>query len=148
MSDEVKTDETEEPIGRELNPRQLAFCKEYCLDLSPADAAIRAGYTENRAAAQTHAYRLLENDRIRAEIDRILTGSSRAQIPEIIAENIKLWRAIAANTEIKPSDRLKASELAGKYAAMFVDKLEIKNDGPIVIKYDDGINGNSDSKSE
>lgn len=135
MSDEVKTDDAP---TRELNDRQMAFCREYALVLNATEAAIRAGYTENRDAAQAQGSRLLSNAIIRAEIERILNESSRAQIPEIIKENLELWRKMAANTELSPKDRLKASELAGKYAAMFIDKVEVKNEGPVIIKYDDG----------
>lgn len=129
---------SEDIESKELNDRQLAFIREYVVDLSPADAAMRAGYTDNREAARVQGYRLLENATVRSEIERILNESSRAQIPEIIAENIKMWREMANNSELSPKDRLKASELAGKYAAMFVDKVEVKNDGPVVIRYDDG----------
>ena len=133
MSDDVKTDDAP---NRELNDRQKAFCMSYTKDFNGSRAAIEAGYSED--SSRQIASELLTKPNIRAEIERILNESSRAQIPEIIKENLELWRKMAANTELSPKDRLKASELAGKYAAMFIDKVEVKNEGPVIIRYDDG----------
>jgi phage terminase small subunit len=164
MSEELKTDETEDALeGSKLNDRQLAFCREYTLDFKPTDAAIRAGYTDNRESAQVHASRLLSKAMIRTEIDRILKEREDSQREEIRARVLEELSKIAMDDingsdamrdkdgnvlGVNRKDRLKALELLGKYSALFVDKLEIKNDGPIVIKYDDGINGDSNGKQE
>ena len=140
MSDEVKTDDSEEPIGPKLNDRQLAFCREYTLDFRGTDAAVRAGYTDNRDAAGVHACRLLADARIRAEIDRILRAREDAQREEIRARVLEELAKIAMDDVsgsdaikdkegnpigVNRKDRLKALELLGKYSALFVDKVEL-----------------------
>ena len=163
MSDEVKTDETEEQIGKELTDKQKAFCREYVLDFTGSAAAIRAGYSDKPDSAKVIASNLLTQVNVRAEIDRILKAREDSQREEIRARVLEELAKIAMDDingsdamrdkegnilGVNRKDRLKALELLGKYSALFVDKVEIKNDGPIVIKYDDGINGDSNGKQE
>ena len=163
MSDEVKTDETEEQIGKELTDKQKAFCREYVLDFTGSAAAIRAGYSDKPDSAKVIASNLLTQVNVRDEIDRILKAREDSQREEIRARVLEELAKIAMDDingsdamrdkegnilGVNRKDRLKALELLGKYSALFVDKVEIKNDGPIVIKYDDGINGDSNGKQE
>ena len=163
MSEQLKTDETEEQIGKELTDKQKAFCREYVLDFTGSAAAIRAGYSDKPDSAKVIASNLLTQVNVRAEIDRILKAREDSQREEIRARVLEELSKIAMDDingsdamrdkdgnvlGVNRKDRLKALELLGKYSALFVDKLEIKNDGPIVIKYDDGINGDSNGKQE
>lgn len=52
-----------------LNPKQARFVTEYLVDLNGAAAAIRAGYSENRA--KQAAYELLEREDVKAAIDEL-----------------------------------------------------------------------------
>ena len=81
MSDDVKTDDAP---NRELNDRQKAFCMSYTKDFNGSRAAIEAGYSED--SSRQIASELLTKPNIRAEIERILNESSRAQIPEITGQ--------------------------------------------------------------
>jgi len=163
MSEQLKTDETEEQIGKELTDKQKAFCREYVLDFTGSAAAIRAGYSDKPDSAKVIASNLLTQVNVRAEIDRILKAREDSQREEIRARVLEELAKIAMDDingsdamrdkegnilGVNRKDRLKALELLGKYSALFVDKVEIKNDGPIVIKYDDGINGDSNGKQE
>lgn len=54
--------------ARPLNDKQKAFAREYLIDLNASAAAIRAGYAPK--AAGQHAFKLLKNAQIQAEIDK------------------------------------------------------------------------------
>ena len=140
MSDEVKTDETEEQEGKELTAKQAAFCREYVLDFNSAGAARRAGYSDNPDSCKTEGCRLLTNAYIRSEIDRILKAREDAQREEIRARVLEELAKIAMDDingsdamrdkegnilGVNRKDRLKALELLGKYSALFVDKVEL-----------------------
>lgn len=158
MSDEVKTEEMEESGGKELTDKQEAFCSQYCIDFNGSAAAIRAGYSET--SSRQIASELLTKPNIRSRIDSILKAREDAQREEIRARVLEELGKIAMDDMtgsdtirdkegnpigVSRKDRLKALELLGKYSALFVDKIEVKNDGPVLIKYDDGENGNSNS---
>lgn len=51
-----------------LTAKQMAFCREYVIDFVGSQAAIRAGYSP--AGADVTATRLLQDDRIKDEIER------------------------------------------------------------------------------
>lgn len=69
---------------RKLNARQSAFVREYLVDLNATQAAIRAGYSENTAAAQ--ASRLLRNVNVKSAIAK--AKRERANKVEITAERV------------------------------------------------------------
>ena len=52
-----------------LSQKRLRFCQEYVIDCNASQAYIRAGYTAKNADA--NATRLMGNDGIRAEIERL-----------------------------------------------------------------------------
>lgn len=55
----------------DLTPKQERFAIEYLLDMNATQAAIRAGYATRSAEMQ--GCRLLKNDKVRAEIDKVRT---------------------------------------------------------------------------
>jgi phage terminase small subunit len=67
-----------------LTLKQLAFCREYLVDLNATQAAIRAGYSPRTAASQGE--RLLRNVEVEKEI--ALRIQERAQRAEITAERV------------------------------------------------------------
>jgi len=66
---QVNTALTAAPVLKPLNPKQRAFCREYCKDHNGAQAAIRAGYSADSAAVI--ACELLIKPNIQAEIARL-----------------------------------------------------------------------------
>src|SRR6516165_124399 len=67
-----------------LGPRQLAFCREYLIDLNATQAAIRAGYKPK--TANKTGPRLLVRVGIQLEIQRLM--NERAARLEIKADNV------------------------------------------------------------
>lgn len=129
-----------EPQGRKLTAKELAFCREYLIDLNATQAAIRAGYNE-RSARQV-AHRLLTKDYIQQEIQQLM--DKRAEKVELTAEWIlaktqKLALICLGEEEIETTnlkgelvkrrrfDSLgagRALELLGKHKKLFTDKVE------------------------
>lgn len=53
-----------------LSHQRIRFCNEYVVDLNATAAAVRAGYSESRAA--TTAYDLMQHPEVKAEIEDLL----------------------------------------------------------------------------
>jgi phage terminase small subunit len=88
-----KDKKTEQP----LKDKQLAFCREYIVDLNQTQAAIRAGYSEKTAGAT--ASRLLKNVKIQDEINRL--KEERAERTGITADEVVEHLARIAFMDIK-----------------------------------------------
>jgi len=106
----------------ELNPKQKAFCEEYILDNNAAQSAIRAGYSEKTARAI--GAKLLTKVDIRNYIALMRNVIIRDK-DKIINDNIEFWRKIRDSATEETKDQLKASEMMGRYAGMFTDKIEL-----------------------
>ena len=115
-----------------MTTKQELFIVEYLKDFNATQAAIRAGYAENGAAVTGHE--LLRNPNIQEII--------KSKISDILGDKdvylmrlIQYWVNVLNDTTLKESDRLKASELLGKYAGAFVEKVQISdpNGDPIQI---------------
>ena len=104
-----------------MNGKQLAFVHEYIKDYNATQAGIRAGYSPKTAYSQAHE--LLKKPEIQTEIQNLFREAV-GPTEKIIKDNIDLWRSIMLDPEVRESDRLKASELIGKYAGMFTEKIE------------------------
>lgn len=66
-------------MAKKLNPKQIAFCEEYIIDLNATQAAIRAGYSAKTAQAQSS--RLLSNVMVNEYITELkLNRSERTAI--------------------------------------------------------------------
>lgn len=75
-----------------LNPRQIRFANEYCIDFNATQAAIRAGYSEKTAGAQGHD--LLKVPEIAARIEE--RKEELAAIAEVDAAWVlRQWKQIA-----------------------------------------------------
>lgn len=59
-----------------LTKKQQRFVEEYLIDLNATQAAIRAGYKASEYT-DTNANKLLENTRVRAEVDKEMARRSR-----------------------------------------------------------------------
>lgn len=108
----------------DLTTKQKSFCELYAGNGGNAtQAAIDAGYSES-TARQIGSDNLSKVD----ILDYIRELSAPAENKRIAdATEIKeFWSTVMRDFEEKTADRLKASELLGKSAAMFIDRLEIK----------------------
>lgn len=105
-----------------MNKKQERFVLEYIKDYNATQAGLRAGYSPK--TAYSIAQRLLKDVEVKEAIQR-LHKDAIGPTEKIIKENIDLWRAIMLDTNAKEADRLKASELIGKYAGMFTEKHEL-----------------------
>ena len=114
-----------------MTKKQELFIVEYLKDFNATRSAIAAGYSEE--SAHSIGSENLNKPEIKEEIDRRyreLIGPNE----RIIRDNLELWRSIMASPEAAERDKLKASELIGKYAAMFQERLTINDGEPITIE--------------
>jgi phage terminase small subunit len=109
-------------IMAELNSKQKTFCEEYILDNNAAQSAIRAGYSEKTARAI--GAKLLTKVDIRNYI-ALMRNTIIRDKEKIINDNIEFWRKVRDSATEDTKDKLKASEMMGRYAGMFVDKVEL-----------------------
>ena len=108
------------PNEYRLTPRRLAFAKEYVRLGNGTIAAKNTGCSEN--SAYNEANRLLKNDDVVAEIERIRAKTERAETVTrayVVAD----LQDIAENGEME-SNRVRALELLGKSVRLFVDQVE------------------------
>ena len=129
----------------ELTPKQALFVKEYLIDLNATQAAIRAGYSNNRADAMGHEN--LRKPVIASAIQAAMDARS-LKVELTAADVLRDINAVKADAMRKTYDKdgnevmanhtaaLKALELQGKHLKMFTDKIETTgaNGGPIDTK--------------
>jgi phage terminase small subunit len=117
---------------KQLNNKQTAFCLEYIKDFNITQAAIRVGYSEKTARQQ--GSRLFANVNVQNYIGELKDVAVKDK-NKIIDENLKFWNKIRDDETERITDRLRASEYLGKYAAMFTEKFEHtgKDGGPMDI---------------
>ena len=114
----------------DLTAKQKQFCIEYLKDFNGTQAAIRAGYSDK--AAKEQASENLTKTNIKEYVQKLadqITGNDN----KIIIENIRFWVETRDDVECNRSDRLKASDLLGKYKAMFTEKIQHSGDMKINI---------------
>lgn len=135
--------------GRGLNEKQKRFVEEYLIDLNATQAAIRAGYSKNRASEL--GYQLLQKTTVQNAIQEAQNNrSERIQITqeEVIRrllenvdiasgkktttitipsknENGEVIGNDVAHFVYEPSAVNKALELLGKHLGMFTQKVEM-----------------------
>ena len=109
-----------------MTTKETLFVSEYLKSFNATQSAINAGYSEKTAKEIGHQNlsKLHIQEAIKAGLEEIIGPNER-----IVKENVELWRAIMVDPEAKPNEKLKASELIGKYAMMFVDRQEISGPG-------------------
>lgn len=117
-----------------MTPKQELFVREYLVDLNATQAAIRAGYSKNRADAMGHEN--LRKPEIASAVQAAM--NERAKKVQLTAEDvlrdINLVKDDAMQlTTDKDGNRsmanhaaaLKALELQGKHLKMFTEKHEL-----------------------
>jgi phage terminase small subunit len=120
-----------------MTKKERAFIAEYVKDFNATRAAKAAGYSER--SASLIGYENINKPHIKAEIDRIYSERI-GNTERIIQDNLDLWRSIMADPEAKETDKIKASELIGKYAGMFTERIEHSGDVQII----DDVPGSKD----
>ena len=115
-------DQQQAAIEAALNPRQLAFCREYVVDYSGTQAAVRAGYGPKNA--QNQAFCLMAYKSVRKLID-IYNQSQASKIAVVDKDYIIQKVTEIVSTASKDSDKLRGLELLARHLGMFVDRTEI-----------------------
>lgn len=127
------TDDKPSNGGTNLTKKQQAFVDEYLIDLNGAQAAIRAGYSEN--TAKVIANENLTKPYIKQAIEKALEErKSRVLLTQDqVLKDIALIKQAAMLDKIDSNGNkemvnfnaaLKACELEGKHLAMFTDKVD------------------------
>lgn len=108
-----------------MNQRQRAFCEDYLLSGNAAEAAREAGNSPR--SARSIGQRLLTFDDVQEYLEqrnREISAANTAQMEEVR----QFWTATMRDGNMKPSDRLKASELLAKTYGAFLERLEVDAD--------------------
>ena len=122
---------------RKLTDKQARFCQEYIKDLNKTQAAIRAGYSKNRASEL--GYQLLQNPTVQAEIERLQEEIKEKNwlTVDFVLDGLKEVYEKCKNVpvldkegnlvgyKIDSAGANRALELMGKHINMFVDRKEI-----------------------
>lgn len=140
---EQKDFDVREVVDVALTPKQERFVQEYLVDLNATQAAIRAGYTKNRASEL--GYQLLQKTTVQAALKAAMDErSKRIEISQDyvlmgLREIADQEASDAAASELKYSSKLKALELLGKHLGMFTDRVENKVDAAVRIELGAGL---------
>lgn len=105
-------------MGKKLTPRRQRFVDEYLKDLNAKQAAIRAGYTKNRA--EQAGYELLTFPDVQEAVQK--AKAERAErmkidqdyVLELIQEAIKASRAAEDRASF-----LKAADMLGRHVGLY-----------------------------
>jgi phage terminase small subunit len=125
--------------------KQIIFAQEYVIDFNGKQAAIRAGYTER--SAEVTASRMLRNDKVRSEIERLLDdpigkrNETRARVLEELEKLAYTDDAIDIKEdkdgnilEVSRKDKIKAIELLMRMHGLMTEKVELsgKDGAPLL----------------
>lgn len=117
---------------KKLTAKEELFISEYLANgFNATQAAISAGYSEH--TARQIGYENLTKPYIKQYIDSVkkeLLGDADNDI----IENLKFWKSMRDDVEAPESARLKASEMIGKYRAMFTERIENSGGQTLTIK--------------
>lgn len=134
---------------KKLTIKQKKFADEYIISGNATQAAIKAGYSENYAKAQSS--KLLENVGIKSYIDermkkleeeaiadqaevlKYLTRVLRDEEREEILVNVGNFEQEIQSMKVSTKDKIKAAELLGKRYGSWTDKQEVDINLPTFI---------------
>jgi len=120
---------TNEESRKKLSPIMKQFTKEYPLDFNGTEAYLRAsakvgGKTTQRKTASVQASKLLKLPKVKEMVEAYVQ-EQLGPLEKDLLGNVKFWIEIRNDTEARPADRLKASEMLAKYRSMFVEKKDL-----------------------
>lgn len=128
--------------GRGMPPRVAAFVREYAKSGNATKAAIAAGYSTRTSYAQ--GCRLLKNAEVREALASLAAKVESVAIADA-TERRQFWsRVMRGEVDgFDSKDRLKASELLGKTAGDFLDRIEHsgKVEGSLIVYMPDNGRG-------
>lgn len=108
-----------------MNQRKRAFCEAYLISGNATDAAREAGYSPR--SARSIGQRLLTFVDVQEYLERRnqeISAANTAQMEEVR----QFWTATMRDENMKPADRLKASELLAKTYGAFLERVEVDAD--------------------
>jgi phage terminase small subunit len=108
-------------LDRPLTAQILKFVEAYARLGVGRTAAVEAGYAPANADAQ--ASRLLTNPKVRQAVANLSAKAAEKGVKDA-TERRQFWSAVMDNEEVPWPARLKASELLGKTAGDFIDRVE------------------------
>lgn len=109
-------------VALKLNARQKAFCEFYVASGNATESAIKAGYSNNYANAQT--YKLLEKVGIKKYIKELQEKAKTSRIMTAIERREFLTELIKNGNE-KAADRLKALDILNKMDGEYMEKIQM-----------------------
>lgn len=118
-----------------LTDKQRTFCEEYLVDLNGAQAAIRAGYSED--SARVIASQNLSKLNIQEYIQEL--QGNRSKSTAITAEYVLTSLQAVANRCMEEetyehAGANKALELLGKHMALFTDRVQVEDNSVDIDK--------------
>ncbi|MCX4367816.1 MAG: terminase small subunit [Clostridia bacterium] len=132
-----------------MTQKQREFCKEYVKTMNVTQSAIKAGFSE--AYSKSKAYRLLDNEEIKAyiekltdsmikkdiadanEISKYLTRVLRGKEKESVVV-VSKWDGVqTVKKSVGAKERIRAAELLGKMYAMFTDNIDISDSKVVIV---------------
>ena len=114
-----------------MTKKQKRFVEEYLIDLNATQAAIRAGYSPD-SAKEIGSENLTKPDILQA-----IRKRESAQIRPLIAtreDRQRFWTEIMRDGEAAMKDRLRASELLGKAAGDFLERMEVESNASLDLR--------------
>lgn len=109
-------------VALKLNARQKTFCEFYVASGNATESAIKAGYSNNYANAQT--YKLLEKVGIKEYIKELQEKAKTSRIMTAIERREFLTKFIKNGNE-KAADRLKALDILNKMDGEYMEKIQM-----------------------
>ncbi len=120
-----------------LNPKQERFCQEYVIDCNGAQAAIRAGYSENSAKQQaSELLTILDLQERVAELQQEVATLAQLSAAYVLTGLMEVHDRCMEKTAVTDDDGKvieytfnatganRALELLGKHLKLFVDRTE------------------------
>jgi len=123
---------THEESAKKLTPVQKRFCREYVIDFNGSAAYMRASDSNNKKSAGVQACKLLKLPKV-IEYYEAYAREQLGPLEKDLMGNVTFWIEIRDNSDARPADRLKASEMLAKYRSMFVERKEVSIEGQVKI---------------
>lgn len=118
----LPANEQKQALEDAMQPRQLAFCKEYVIDFNRVQAGLRAGYSPKTVKSIT--YNLMLYRGVRRLIE-IYTESNAQKVTLVDKDYVIQKVTEIVSTATKDGDKLRGLELLAKHLGMFIERTEI-----------------------